>query len=52
MSSEPVLLYRALLRFGRGLNFTDKSYFYRRYSLDIYSSSSALIELFQDKVRV
>ena len=30
MSSEPVVLYRALLRFGRGLRFTDQSYFYRR----------------------
>ena len=30
MFSEPVLLYRALLRFGRGLKFTDQSYYYRR----------------------
>ena len=30
MSSESVVLYRALLRFGRGLRFTDQSYFYRR----------------------
>jgi len=30
MATQPVVLYRALLRFGRGLKFTDQSYFYRR----------------------
>ena len=30
MVAESVVLYRALLRFGRGLRFTDKSYYYRR----------------------
>ena len=30
MATQPVVLYRALLRFGRELKFTDQSYFYRR----------------------
>jgi hypothetical protein len=39
MSSEPLALYRALLRFGRGLQLTDRGYFCRRWPRPSLSNS-------------
>jgi len=50
-SKEVISLYRALLRYRRGLQFTDKDYFYRRVRFE-FEKNKYLTNAFDIKFQI